>query len=211
MKVAYQALVVGALGGVAKLIIDRSHERDLKTEAHLATAQRDLDALLSLRQDFVRDLTAAAHRIDAARAKLNANRSVKTWTAQIDDEVIPAWIGLREIWHDLASWSAREQPIFLEVEATVVENLRTMARFLRGLIDEYGDHKSRIAELQREAEATDWSSTERRIALDQVWTAIIELPTTGDLVADKESFFDFRGSYARALKLMRSTLVDPEN
>ena len=194
LKVSYQGLVLGALAGLAKLAVDRRKAGVHAREAHGA-----------LQQTYTRELIAATHRVDSARALIRANRSVKTWGAQIDAGIVPASLEIRELQHELRTWAAAGRPAFNKSDQ-IQQHLGALTSYLRSIIEEYAEAKNRLSELQRTAEATGTSAEERRELLDEVWSGINALPVTADLIADGDEYAAFRKRYIVALELMRQSL-----
>jgi hypothetical protein len=195
LKTAYQALALGALGGLAKLFIDR------RRGSELAAAQ-----LRDRQRGFISAVTRASHDVDRVRLLVRANRSVKTWTECITGPVVVAWTSLRGISHDLTNWEEAGQPVF-DDSRSIGDQLRAMCDYLQELIDEHAQNKQRLGELQRTAGILE--GTERQGQLALIWHELEELPQLSDLLRFGEGYGGFRDAYLGALRLMRTALALP--
>lgn len=194
VKVSYQGLVLGALAGLVKFAVDRHQAANQACEAHR-----------SLQQSYTRSLILATHRVDSARTLLRTNRSVKTWSAQIDGGIIPASLEIRELQHELRTWNAAGHPAFSAWEE-INGHLDELVSYLRVTIDEYAEAKLELSEKQLKAGSDKTPEEERRRLLDEIWIGISTLPFTGDLIRDGSEYGKFRERYGQALKLMRRSL-----
>jgi hypothetical protein len=218
VKVSYQGVMIGALAGSAKVVLDRRRAGEQARDAHAA-----------LQQTYTRTLINASYRVDSARTLIRANQSVKTWSEQVDTEIIPAELEIRALQHELRTWKAAGRPAFEDTDE-IQYHLNLMTDYLRSLIDEYADNKRDLSEKQREAEDQATAPQRRKVLLADIWNGITELDHTGDLVTsridegsphdrlyiddDDESGHDkpygqFRVAYLTALRLMRKSLAGP--
>jgi len=225
LKTSFQAFAVGALGGLAKLYVDsrrsrelEEHERQKAQEA--AETERQKSAAIAAaelrdrRHACIRALVDASHRLANARLRLRANRSVKTWTEVIEQDIIPARIHLRQLTHDLRNWSESTNPLF-PIEEQIHEALELMYNYMGDLIDGYADHKLDLSEMQLLVGAV--VGPDRKRLLTEIWDAIKELPYFGDFVADNADeantsqdharYARYRARYVYSLSLMRSALA----
>ena len=199
LKTAYQALALGALGGLAKLLVDnrRQHAADV---AELRDRQR---ATLA-------SVAAASHQVDNARMVIRANRSVKTWTESINGPLVTAHTQLRDIGHDLTNWSEAGSPLFAN-STSIRDHLQCMCDCLMSLIEEHAENKQRLSESQRSAE----NSPNRLASLQTVWEELMSLDHLHDFVemgshhAVKGNglYVSYREHYFATLRTMRSSLT----
>jgi hypothetical protein len=188
-ELSYQFVVVVLLGTLLKKVIDDAQERRV-----VLAAQRDQ------RAGFVRRLVDVSHRVELARVLVRANRSVKTWSEQMNERVIVAYIGLRDVLHDLNTAAAAGTEVFAGREK-IVSEIRVMETYLKRLIDEFAARKKGLSELQREAERD-------RSRQDEVWERLCKLDCLGDLVSDTGAGYgQFRSAYANALTHMHGDVA----
>ena len=193
LKTGYQALAIGALGGLAKLFIDRRKSREV--------ADSDLR---DLRRSYIATVVSASHDIDNTRMLIQANRSVETWTDLLNKVLVPARTHLRGVAHDLLNWDRAGEQVFAE-SGRIQRNLEMMYDYLGLLIEEHAAHKQRLAEMQRLAEeAKGWR---RRRKLNAVWSELLSLPISRDLLEDGEKYHFFHDAYLDVLSTMRMSLA----
>jgi hypothetical protein len=195
LTTSFQVLAVGALGGLAKLYLDS------RKVAELAR-----DQLRDRRYRYITMVVSSSHQIDNARMSLYANRSVRTWSAIVNEEIIPARTQLRQLTHDLRNWSETGQPVFASNE-TIMDVLEEMYDYLGALVDEYADNKLRLSEIQRRAE--DATGDARSLLLDEIWTEIRRLQLFGDFADDAEVYDGYRSRHLAVLRDMRLSLLNP--
>jgi hypothetical protein len=193
LKTGFQVLAVGALGGLAKLFLDsrRSHEAAI---AELNDRQRV----------YIGSVVAAAHQIENARMVVLANRSVRSWTDQINEAVVPARGQLRVIAHDLKNWESAGQPAF-DSTTELHERITTMSTYLLNLITEHAEHKQPLGEMQRLSE--DLDGRERAGQLDAIWGQLSGLEHLGALLSDGSAYSHFRRDHEEVVRTMRSELA----
>jgi len=200
LKTAYQALIVGALGGLAKLLIDRRKERG-QSEAEL----RDR------RYWYIGRVVEANHMIDNARVLILANRSVKTWAESITGALIPARTSLRSVANDLTNWTSAGQSVFRQEELSgggphsLSDDLQAMCDYLLDLIEEHANSKQKLSEMQRSAEKMEGG--DRQGHLERIWHELCTLPHLRDFVDESHEFIEYRANYFNALITMRSSLT----
>jgi hypothetical protein len=193
VTVSFQALAIGALGGLAKLFFDGRHDREAKQ-----------GELRERRYRYITGVVEASHRIDNARLLLRANRSVRTWSDIVNNDVIPARTQLRQLAHDLRNWTEARRPVF-STSGPIADLLEEMYGYLGALVDEYAEHKTRLSEVQRSAEAAN--GAERAALLGRIWEEMQALELFGDYIADGDTYAEYRDRYLQVLREMRSTLV----
>jgi hypothetical protein len=191
LKTAYQALAVGALGGMAKLVIDNRRDQQI------AAAE-----LRDRRRSMLESVAAASNRVANARLMIKANRSVKTWSESINGSVVEAHTTFRGLAHALTNWSEAGQPVFPD-SGHVRQLLDQMCAYLMSLIDEHADNKQRLGEQQRVAE----HATDREAALQEVWDHMMALNVLHDFVHEEGSYLEYRRTYLSLLRQMRSALA----
>jgi hypothetical protein len=213
LKTAYQALIIGALGGLLKIWIDQARQR--------AAEQREL---VRIRTELIEGVVHCSHRLDTGRTLLRANRSVRTLSDVMTDIVIPARVQLREISHDLRTWHDANVPV-LNANAflAVTYYLHRQVRYADALLDEYATHKQELSELQWQAEqaktptagarteedrdAADAAVRERRrTALAVLDERLDELAKIRDYADGTGDYGTFRSFYIETLTTLRKTL-----
>jgi hypothetical protein len=192
LKTAFQALAVGALGGLAKLLLDRRKAKEAEA-----------DELHDQQRRYIDTLVGVSHDVDNARSLISANRSVRTWTDVITGTIVPAKTRLRGIEHELTNWEVSGVIIFSD-RNRLDEELEVLRTYLSELIGEHADNKQRLAEKQREAE--DKTGPARLQQLANIWDCLNELQQLGDFIRGEEGYVCFRQNYINALILMRSAL-----
>jgi hypothetical protein len=197
LKTAYGALAVGLLGGLAKLLLDRRRADETRAEEMRAR-----------RYHYIDDVVNANQQVENARLFIRANRSVKTWTEQVNLSLVPACTVLRGISHELSNWDTAGDPMFdqfFQLEFL----LRELVDCLRALLAEYGDNKQRLAELQDEAESQK-GTPERQQTLNEIWDQLHGLHAWGGFLSDDEEHgfpILFRKKYLEILAIMRGSLA----
>lgn len=153
------------------------------------------------KESHVRRLIDLTHNVDLARLLISANRSVKTWSVEMSNSVLPAYTELRDLKHDFQTAAAAHQPVF-ERQEEITAGIQGMVRWFSGLSEEYAENKKALSELQHSAENDRGRQAE-------VWQKMQELPFLGDLVSEEPSprYGDFRKSYLHVLTIMRSELA----
>ena len=210
LKTSFQALAVGVLGGLAKLIFDQRKAREVEdTELRKAREAAETE-LRDRRYRFISSLVELARAVDEARLVIRANRSVRSWTDMINDRIIPARARLRDITHELWNWDHAGSRVFEDTDS-INNDLVGMDTYLRALLAEYGDSKQELGEVQLSAEQAKGKShaewEERKRLLDQIWKQMQELPILGDLMTDGPQYGAYRKSYVDALLKMRRSLT----
>ena len=194
-KLAFQLLAIVIAGALVKLAIDNSKEyRERK--------QRLTDDQTS----YTRRIIDVSHKLDIARLQILANRSVKTWSHEIN-HLVDAYVDLRDLQHDVLTTQRSPDPLFVDWDM-IRPKLDVMVAYLGALIDEYSENKKKLSEQQREAEDTNHSPEDRQVRQQEVWQGLRGLARLGDLVGAHPTggYADFRRSYRSALALMRANL-----
>jgi hypothetical protein len=112
---------------------------------------------------------------------IDANRSVKTWSAQMT-VVMDAGLQLRALKHEIYSSRVLEDPPFSS-HAELTELLETMYHYTDWVVADFTGNKKRLSELQLRAEA---ANGRRRAALQaEVWDELLRLPAAKDMGADR--------------------------
>jgi hypothetical protein len=202
VKLSYQFLVIVLLGALITKLIDDARDRRA-AQAEQVERQRNDEAQRRDRQrGYVRRLVNDSHGVDLARMLILANRSTETWSQQMNERIISSYIDLRDIGHDARTASASNDPIFLDWKP-IQESIERMERVLKDLIDEYGEKRKELSELQLKAEKD-------RTLQEQLWKRLLALPYLGDLLAEEgEKYGQFRKEYQAALGAMRDNLAKP--
>ena len=232
LKITFQALAIGALGGLVKLIIDRRKAEEAKdaelrrqeegmereqqqrhelavADAHKAAEVAETE-LRDRRYRFISTLVELTRSVDEARLVVRANRSVKSWTDMINDRIIPARARLRDITHEHWNWADAGSPVFEDTDS-INDALFAMDAYLRTLLTEYADSKQELSEVQLWAEQAKGKSheerQERKRLLNQIWNEMQELPILGDLMDDGPRYGAYRKAYVDTLLKMRRSLT----
>lgn len=193
LKMAYQALAIGALGGLAKMVIDRRKARDA-AEAELRDRRRS----------YISSIVEASHSVDNARVLVLANRSVKTWSRIINESIVPARTSLRGLGHDLTNWTLSGTPVFAD-DWAIREEIDGMTGYLWRLIEEHANEHQRLSETQRTAEKQEGKL--REATLDEIWNQLGSMTYLADFIRDGAGYRAFREHYFDALELMRKSLA----
>ena len=184
-KLAFQAFAIVLLGFLLKTAIDDSKDRAARRES-----------LNRRRSEYIRRLIDVSHTVESARSFIIANRSVKTWDAQMQ-QCVAAYVELRDIRHDVKTDTDSGQKLF-ENWNDFQPAIKDMEAYLKALIDEYADNKKRLSELQIVAER-------HRNRQDEVWSRLNDLCHLHGLI-DGATYWPFRDHYWHALTAMRSQL-----
>ena len=198
-RLSYQAVVIVALGVLAKRALDDAADRRKDAERRVGAEKREAELRIMRRSEYVRRLIDDSHVVDRARMLVRANRSVLTWSNQMDN-VIDAYVDLRDVRHDIATSEVAGDPVFADW-GKIQEGVGDMEEYLGRLTDEYVQQKKPLSELQRLAEAD-------RDIQEVVWQRLSGLAWLGDLIENGEQFGGFRRGYAAALAEMRRQLAD---
>lgn len=191
--ISFQAMAIGALGGLAKLFFDGRRERAVQH-----------DEIRERRHRYINGVVDASHRVDNARLVLRANRSVRTWSDIVNNDIIPARTQLRQLTHDLRNWTQARRPVFPSGEP-IADLLEDMYGYLGDLVEEYAEHKTRVSEVQSAAESA--RGEDRAALLAEVWDDLRGLPLFGDYLEDGVHYGVYRDRYLGVLREMRSCLV----
>ena len=192
LKLSYQFFVIVLLGLLVTTSLEAARERRA-----IMQAKRDR------KEHFVRSLIGVTHEIDLTRLLIMANRSVRRWDTQMNERIIPAYTRLRELHHDVETAGAADDAIFPNSD-DVLDGLWQMRTYIKPIVDEFAEHKKKLAELQRQAE-------QDRSFEDRIWEEMLALPHLGDLVQDGEGYARFRERYRQLLELLRSDLTLTRN
>lgn len=195
VKLSYQFVVIVLLGALLTKFIDDLRDRQVER-----TQRREQQ------RAYVRRLIDASHKVDQARVLIRANRSVKTWSEQMNQRIIAAYVDLRDIRHDMETAKISSDPIFFDWEP-IRTSIKCMEEVLKDMIDEFGGKKKELSELQLQAE-------QDRSRQEEVWSSLLKLPHLGDFLIDDRVFgrtepaYDsFRDNYRIALTHMRIHLA----
>ena len=219
LKTSFGALAVGGLGGLAKLILDRHRtleaaeaDQRRRNEAALADERKAREAadaeLRDRRYRFISILVDVSHDIDTAKLHIRANRSVKSWTDMVNERIVPARSRLGDMSHELKNWTDAGLAVFDQTRS-LHEDIQGMDDYIKSLLDEYGENKQALGELQLKAEqaAKDKDLDAREQLLNQIWARMSGLPLLGDFVDHGQKYGNYRSNYLAALLEMRKSLV----
>jgi hypothetical protein len=203
LKTSFAALAVGALGGLAKLVFDQRKARDAAA-----------DELRDRRYRFISTLVEVIYDIETAKLIIRANRSVKSWTDMVNDRIIPGCSRLADMTQQLINWAEPGLPMFGDTEG-VAKELEGMNSYFALLLEEYGNNKQALGELQLKAEAAKTTTQEtpeqltREQLLTQIWKEMWALKVLGGLIShDHDDIYRaYRSNYVDALLTMRRSLV----
>jgi len=207
LKTSFQALAIGALGGLARLIFDRRKTRDAVVAEERKAMDTAATKLRDLRYGYITTLVDVSHDIDTAKLIIRANRSVKSWTDMVNGRIVPARSRLGDMMHQLDNWTKAGLPVFDQTRSFTQE-LQGMDTYLKALLDEYAEKKQGLGELQLKAElakATDLEA--RKQLLDRIWETMSGLPLLGDFVEHGPEYSNYHHNYLAALLEMRQSLV----
>jgi hypothetical protein len=198
LKTSFGALAVGGLGGLAKLVFDQCKDREAAA-----------DELRGRRYRFISTLVEVIYNIETAKLVIRADRSVESWTDMVNDRIIPGCSRLADMTEQLSNWAEAGLPMFDDTEG-VVEELRGMNSYFASLLDEYGNRKQALGELQLKAEeAKQTSQQTREQVLARIWNEMQELQVLGGLLSREhdDRYRAYRSNYVGALLKMRHSLV----
>jgi hypothetical protein len=179
-KLSCQFLLIVLLGLLVNRSVEVARERGAR-----------MDAQRERQSEVLRSLISVSHRIDAARTFIRANRSVKTWTVQMNDQVIPVYTDLRDIYHNARASEASRQPVFREPGA-IDERVTVMHDYIRDLVEEFAERKKDLAELQLTAEKD-------RSLQSEIWQGLLALDVLGDLIKGSTRYKKYRDAYVGAV------------
>jgi hypothetical protein len=224
LKTSFGALAVGGLGGLAKLAFDQRKAQDAaadeklnaqETAAEEKRKEREAAAgeLRDRRYGFISKLVEVSHDIDTAKLVIRANRSVRSWTEVVNERIIPARSRLGDMTHQLTNWTDANSAVFARTE-DIQKELHGMDNYLKSLLEEYGDKKQSLGELQLKAEQAKTTKPEtRKQLLDQIWDEMKSLRFLGNLIEldphpndGCPSYDAYRENYRQALLMMRRSL-----
>jgi hypothetical protein len=211
LKTAYQALILGALGGLLKIWIDQARQ--------VTSEQREL---VRIRTELVDGVVHCSHQLDTGRTLLRAN--LATLSDVMTDIVIPARVQLREISHDLRTWHDADVPVLNHnAFRAATFYLNRQIRYTDDLLDEYATHKQDLGELlwhaeqaktptagarsEEDRDAADAASRARRqAALVVVKQALEQLAKIRDYTDGTGDYGEFRSFYVKTITTLRRTL-----
>lgn len=188
LKTSFQALAIGALGGLAKLIIDQRKAQEAAVLDERKAEQDRVDKLRD-RVGYVSSLVGVGQDIDTARQVVRV--SMWSWTDMVNDKILPARSRLRGLIFDLSAWDYVGLPVFEDANG-IDHGLAGMDLYLRSLIDEYAHNKRSFDHIEPYHEVPD---------------EIQKLPLVNDLINDGADYADFRHNYTDTLRAMRQSLV----
>lgn len=166
-----QLVVIGVAGTALKLIADGYQARGERAERHY-----------EFRIDKHRRLLAATNVLRRAAILVAANRSVRTWTGQMD-ALMDAGFELRAIKHEIgASAVAADPPPFLNGDA-IMRQVDAMAAYIDWVVADFADNKKRLGERQRWAEASGIDDDQRTQRQAAIWEELSGLPSVADMLS----------------------------
>jgi hypothetical protein len=207
-KLSAQFVVIVLAGAILKLALDdvqakrKQDDEDLREQVRKAEEARrarraQVEEETDTRRTYVRRVLDAGHRVERARVMIQANRSVRTWSIQMETQIIEAYLELNGVTSDLVTAAEAGRRVFASDGAQ--EDVAAMTSFLNELIDEFGEAKKDLSELQLRAE------TDRKLQ-SIVWERLKSLPHLHQLLEFGPSYDDFRASFERAVNVMRAEL-----
>ena len=190
-----QLLVVVVVGALLKFIADAYQARSTRA-----------DAQDEFRRDKHRRLVAATATLRKVAVLIEANRSVKTWSAQMLSAIDVAG-ELRTLRHEIEASNASTDPPFERYGDELAISLAGMLSYIdRWLAADFRQHKDRLGELQREAEREGIAADERRKLKEQIWAELQRLRSVADLQQGGRDpgrgWGKYLGDYEQALDLM---------
>lgn len=212
-KLCAQFLVIVLLGLLVTGTLERMKSRG---EERQAARQRQ--------GDYIRRLIDLAHDLDQARLLIRADKTVDAWAEQMNVRVIPAYMELRDMYHDQMAIQATGKPFFRKDE-DIIQDLKKMGWWFHAFCSEYSRHKELFAVDQRNLLRFLRNYDDRR----DLWPKLDRLPLLQDYLYDpnfdpepaKERndpalsdldtyhYEDFRAYYLDALTCMRMEFSKP--
>jgi hypothetical protein len=174
-------------------------------------------------EDYIRRLIDLTHALDHARLVIRADKTVEAWKEQMIARVIPAYMELRDMYHDQVAIKTTGKPFFREDEE-IIQNLRKMSWWFQAFCGEYSRHKELLAGDQQNRLRFSKNYDEGR----DLWPRLNLLPFLQDFLLDPEvdpepvrdrntvalsdsgTYGDFRAAYADALADMRMEFSIPK-
>lgn len=179
-KLCAQFLILVVLGVLVSYTVDQ-----------LKANNADERAAHVRQEAHVRRLIDITHDVDLGRLLIFANRSVKSWSEQMERRIIPAYTEMRDLSHDLKTAKQAGRPLFADW-AKILFELLNMNEWLKNICLEF-------AERRGEAPFP--------LNQDDEWEAMLKLPLLGDFVQDKDQYGAFRDTYRSVLASMRQELA----
>jgi len=170
-KAALQVVVIGVLGTALKLLADEYQVR-----------RQHADTREEFRRDKYRRLVAVTGQLRAVPIFILANRSVQTWTKQMQT-VVQADAELRQLEHEILASATVPSPPFRD-SALIVQHLETMVGYTTWVAHDFAEHKKPLGEQQRVAEEADLSQDERDKRQQGLWATLSALPSVKDMVSN---------------------------
>lgn len=199
-KLSYQAAAIVVLGALVTKALANARDDHIRAEGKAAEKAELARLKTQLRTGFIQRLVDTSHNVDVARMHIRAHRSVKTWTEQMD-KIVASYVDLRDIKHQVTTAHEAGDPVFAQWE-DIRERIDDMVEYLNDLIDEFGDNKKRLEDVQIAAE-------QDRTRQGEVWDDLLSLPELSTLLRDdKEYDRRFRRPYRKGLAEMRKQLTD---
>jgi hypothetical protein len=179
-----QVLVIGVAASMLKLIADHHLETRKQDEKRAEDERRRQDERAEFRSAVHRRLVAATNAIRRAPILIEANRSVRTWSAEML-EIVDAGFELRLIRHEISSSRQAPDPPFNDEERDYIEErIGVMLNFVEAVAADFAAGKKELSEQQLEAERPDLSPRERKERQAAVWEALSSRWPVRDLRGD---------------------------
>jgi hypothetical protein len=170
-KAMIQIIVVVVIGTGLKLLVDR----------HQALAQR-AEQDQHFRQEKYDLLVGVTNSLRRVPVLIDANRSVKTWSAQMT-AVMDSGLQLRSLKHQIYSSRVLDDPAFSS-HAELTDLLETMYHYTDWVVEDFAKNKKRLSELQLAAEGTGSNPADRAVLQERIWDELKELDSIKDMRAD---------------------------
>lgn len=177
-KLCAQFLILVVLGVLVSYTLDQLRAR-----------HADERAAKARQEDHVRRLIDITHDVDLARLMLFTNRSLRSWSKQMTERIIPAYTAMRNLVHDQKTALQAGSPVFKDCAKILLE-LLNMNEWLRRLCNEFAQQGNNLSPLARY----------------KAWSTMRNLQFTEDLVRDGDDYGEFRDTYRSVLASMRKEL-----
>lgn len=208
-KLCAQFLVIVLLGLLVTGTLERTKSR---RDERQAARQRQ--------ENYIRRLIDLTHDLDHARLLIRADKTLDAWAEQMSARVIPAYMKLRDMYHEQVDVQATGKSFFRKDEE-IIRNLENMGDWFRAFCSEYSGHKELLVDDQRNRIRFRRDCDEGR----DLWPKLNRLPVLRDYVYDpvwdpepadarnnlftSDTYDEFRADYLAALTCMRMEFSKP--
>jgi hypothetical protein len=174
-----EILAVVVFGTALKLLTDRYQQQQHDAEETRRALAAKEEQNQRFRQGKYDRLVEATNQLRKVPILIAANRSVKTWSAEMGD-VIDASLRLRAIKHEVYSSRRVASPPFRDT-AALVYLFEVMYHYTDWVADDFVRRKSELSALQARAEEKQLAEEQVRSRKATVWEEIERLDSVADM------------------------------